>query len=75
MLGLLFVAAGAGLWPSDCSRTSTGMMPLTAPFRAYKGMPGGLSANNSNTRPAALAAFTQTFNPSAACQGDHASVP
>jgi uncharacterized protein (TIGR03437 family) len=49
---LLFVAAVA--WASDCSRTTTGLQPLNAPFfRAYRGMAGGLYPDNSNTRPAA----------------------
>src|SRR5262249_29837496 len=37
---------------SDCSKTSTGFKPLTAPFfGAYHGMPGGLYPNGLNHRP------------------------
>src|SRR5437868_3241039 len=50
-IALLFLApliAGA----SDCTRTTTGLKPLTAPFFTnYKTFPGGLYPNTSNKRP------------------------
>src|SRR5438067_7101432 len=48
----LFVGAAAPSWASDCTRDSTGMIPLTdLGTGVYRGMEGGLYAGGSNVRP------------------------
>ena len=38
---------------SDCTRTTTGFPPLTAPWASYQGQPTGLYPTTGNYRPAA----------------------
>ena len=58
MRAISFWILSSGFWipafASDCTRTSTGLKPLPAPFfGTYHGMSGGLYPNGSNRRPAA----------------------
>lgn len=61
MLRLLLMLLAVRGFAADCSKTSTGLHPLTAPFfRSYKGMPAGLYPGASDSRPAAHELAGQT---------------
>ena len=49
---ILAILTASNLFASDCSKTSTGFKPLTAPFfGTYQGTPGGLYPGGTNHRP------------------------